>query len=238
MATQNSADQQADRSPLSLSRLREAFAQMLGSTLGAGSSPAADEASPDQGNPAATTFVDAPSAPCEVNPRSVVEAMLFVGRPDNGGTSARELAVAMRGVSPKEIDAAVAELNAVYDADATPYKIESTGSGYRLALRPEFERMRDKFYGRVREAKLSPAALEVLSIIAYRQPLTADEISESRGAPSGAVLSTLVRRQLVRLEHGQSPGAAARYWTTDRFLRLFGLDSLAALPRSEELEKA
>jgi segregation and condensation protein B len=238
MATQKSAEQQANQSPLSLSRLREAFAQMLGSTPGADSSPAADAASPNCGNPAANTFGGARSAPCEVNPRSVVEAMLFVGRPDNGGTSAREMAAAMRGVSPKEIDAAVAELNNIYDADAAPYSIECTGSGYRLALRPEFDRMRDKFYGRVREAKLSPAALEVLSIIAYRQPLTADEISQSRGAPSGAVLSTLVRRQLVRLEHSQNPGAAARYWTADRFLRLFGLDSLAALPRSEELEKA
>jgi segregation and condensation protein B len=176
--------------------------------------------------------------PCEVNPRSVVEAMLFVGLPDNGATSPREMAAAMRGVSPKEIELAVEELNGIYDADATPYSIERTGSGYRLALRPEFDRMRDKFYGRVREAKISTAALEVLSIIAYKQPITAEEINQLRGASSGAVLSTLVRRQLIRLEHAQNTGEAARYWTTDRFLRLFGLENLAALPQSEGLEKA
>ena len=144
----------------------------------------------------------------------------------------------MRGVSPAEIHAAVAELNSIYDSDMTPYKIESSNHGYRLVLRPEYERMRDKFYGRVREAKLSPAALEVLSLIAYNQPLTLEELNQIRGVPSGAVVSTLVRRQLVRLEHAADPGGASRYWTTDRFLRLFGLESVAALPRSEELEKA
>jgi segregation and condensation protein B len=238
MPTQQSAEEGADQSPLSLSRLREAFAQMLGASQGADSSQALEMVPAGAGNTAGGTFGGASQTPCEVNPRSVVEAMLFVGHPDNSPTSAREMAAVMRGVSPKEIDSAVAELNAIYDADATPYTIEGHSSGYRLALRPEFDRMRDKFYGRVREAKLSPAALEVLSIIAYKQPLTAEEISELRGAPTSAVLSTLVRRRLVRLEHAQDAGQAARYWTTDRFLRLFGLENLAALPRSEELEDA
>jgi segregation and condensation protein B len=171
-----------------------------------------------------------------VNPRSVVEAILFVGRPDSRALSARELAAAMRGVSPGEIDAAVRELNKLYEADETPYHIEGTGAGYRLVLRESFARMRDKFYGRAREAKLSPAAIEVLSIIAYNQPITAHEINELRGAPNGAALSTLVRRRLVRLDRSEI-GAPPRYATTERFLKLFGLESLGALPRSEELEK-
>jgi segregation and condensation protein B len=163
--------------------------------------------------------------------------MLFVGRPDNRPISAREMAAAMRGVSPAEINAAIAELNAIYDAEAAPYRIDGSHAGYRLVLREEFERMRDKFYGRIREAKLSPAAIEVLSIVAYNQPSTAEMINELRGTPSGAILSTLVRRRLLRLERC-ADGGGARYWTTDRFLRLFGLENLSALPRSEELEKA
>jgi segregation and condensation protein B len=232
------ASTQADQSPLSLSRLRDAFAQMLGASPGSGSNPPAEMDSSERGSGTNRTLDPPASTPCEVNPRSVIEAILFVGRPDNGATSAREMAAIMRGVSPKEIDSAVAELNAIYAADAAPCKIEGTSSGYRLALRPEFDRMRDKIHGRVREAKLSRAALEVLSIIAYKQPLTVEEISHLRGVPSSAVLSTLVRRKLVRLEHAQNPGEMARYSTTDRFLRLFGLGNLADLPRSEELEKA
>jgi segregation and condensation protein B len=172
-----------------------------------------------------------------INPRSIVEAILFVGRPDNSTFSARELAAMMRGVSPSEVEQIVGELNAVYERDEAPYRIEGTSNGYRLVLIPEFQRMRDKFYGRVREAKLSPAALEVLSIIAYKQPVTAEEISELRGAPNAAALATLVRRRLVRLERSTEPGGQPCYWTTERFLKLFGLDNLSALPRSEELDK-
>lgn len=221
--------EQTDDSPLSLSRLREAFAAMLKP----GSREAKVESPEPQGrDPATVTEGKA----CEVNPASVVEAILFVGRPDNRTFSARELAAAMRGVSPAEVDAAVEDLNSVYDTDETPYRIEGTNLGYRLVLRDEFGRIRDKLHGRVREAKLSTSALEVLSIIAYNQPATADEITQLRGAPSGAALSTLVRRRLIRLDR---PGSDSppRYWTTERFLKLFGLQSLDALPRSEELEK-
>lgn len=222
--------------PLSLNRLREAFASMLSPQ---GKQPEAE--SEEQGKiPTLRSPLPAPRSfdPCEINPRSVVEAMLFVGRPDDRPFFSRELAAAMRGCSPAEIDAAVAELNATYERDAAPYEIVGSANGYRLALRDELARMRDKFYGRVREAKLSPAAIEVLSIVAYNQPTTAEEVSRLRGAPCGVALSTLVRWQLVRLDRPAERLEPPRYSTTDRFLRLFGLENLAALPRSEELEKA
>jgi segregation and condensation protein B len=232
---QNDLAEQARGGPLSLSRLREAFAAMLGE---GGRESRAEAAvrpgrEPEDVLPAGETR----QVPCEISPRSVVEAMLFVGRPDNGPLSARELAAAMRGVSPKEIDAAVQELNTVYDAEQTPYWIEYTGGGYRLVLRPEFERVRDKFYGRVKEARLSPAALEVLSVLAYNQPATVEQLNELRGAPSGAALATLVRRKLVGVERPVE-GGQSQYSTTERFLKLFGLGSLSELPRSEELEQA
>lgn len=175
---------------------------------------------------------------CEINPRTVAEAILFVGRPDNGPLSARELAAAMRGVSPAEIESAVDELNAIYEADGTPYHVEKTNGGYRLALRDEFARMRDKFYGRVKEARLSPTAVEVLSILAYNQPATVEQVNDLRGAPSGAALSMLVRRRLVRVERPDGDDGPPVYVTTERFLKLFGLENLAALPRAEELERA
>jgi segregation and condensation protein B len=220
-------------SPLSLSRLRDAFAAMLGGPKE--EKPAAgSRVSPKLGD---GSFGETAPRSCEVNARTVVEAMLFVGRPDNGPLSARELAAAMRGVSPSEIEAAVGELNATYDDDGTPYWIEQNNGGYRLVLRDEFQRMRDKFYGKVKEARLSPAVLEVLSILAYNQPVTAEQLSELRGAPSGAALSTLVRRRLVKLERSGEGGKSPQYSTTDRFLKLFGLESLEALPRAEELAK-
>ena len=208
-----------------MGRLRAAFAQMLGGERqGAGSSEQGDATAPD-------------SDPGEIIPRSVVEAMLFVGRDDGGSIAAREMAVAIGGVSPAEIDAAVAELNHNYQRDAAPYHIDGSASGYRLALRDEFGRMRDKFFGRLKEAKLAPAAIEVLSIVAYNQPTTADAVSEIRGVPSGPALASLVRRKLVRIDRPEDRREPPRYSTTDRFLRLVGLENVAALPRSEELQK-
>lgn len=227
-------DQQRDESngsPLSLNRLREAFAAMLGEQ-GAGSREQGDRSEDAIETPAPRSL---PPAPCEISPRSVVEAMLFVGRPDNGFISSRELAAAMRGVSPKEIEAAIIELNATYDSNAAPYHIEPSNGGYRLVLRSEFERMRDKFYGSVKEARLSPAALEVLSVLAYNQPATVEQLNELRGAASGAALSTLVRRRLVKLGRPEA-GGEPQYSTTERFLKLFGLEALEALPRAEELD--
>jgi segregation and condensation protein B len=240
-ASQSHAESASESAPLSLSRLRDAFAAMLGGETAPSGGESTEykvlSTEPDQLRDV-NRIPNGCSAAAEINPRSVVEALLFVGRPNNQPFTARELAAAMRGVSPAEIAAAVAELNAVYESAAAPYHIEESHAGYRFVLRDEFSRMRDKFYGRIREAKLSAAAIEVLSVVAYNQPVTIDEINELRGEPSGGVLSTLVRRQLVRLERPAENRAAPRYWTTDRFLRLYGLDSLSALPRTEELEKA
>ncbi|HEX5471953.1 MAG TPA: SMC-Scp complex subunit ScpB [Lacipirellulaceae bacterium] len=221
-------------SPLSLSRLREAFAAMLGEQ-GARGRGQGDVVGEEE---ISTSPCGPPVAQCEINPRSVVEAMLFVGRPDNGSYSARELAAAMRGVSPAEVEAAIAELNSLYNTDGAPYWIDQTNGGYRMVLRGEFDRMRDKFYGRVKEARLPPSVMEVLSILAYNQPATAEQVSEIRGAPSGSALATLVRRRLVKLERAADDIGKPQYSTTPRFLKLFGLENLEALPRSEELEKA
>jgi segregation and condensation protein B len=226
--------------PLSLSRLRAAFAQMLGTEPVAESPATATTSSPPRESAKLRkhdVHVSPATDPCEISPRTVVEAMLFVGRADDRPFSARELAVAMRGVSPAEVEAAVRELNQTYERDAAPYEISATSAGYRLALRDDFGRMRDKFHGRLREAKLSPAAVEVLSTVAYYQPTTAEAINELRGASSGAALAWLVRRKLVQIERPAERGGKPTYSTTDRFLRLFGLESVAELPRGEELEK-
>lgn len=221
-------------SPLSLSRLREAFAAMLG-----GQTANRSDSPEPPGKPTSTpaSARPKPAKPCEISPRTVVESVLFVGRPDNGPISARELAAAMRGVSPSEVEAAIAELNQQYDFDRAPYHIEQSPGGYLLVLRPEFERVRDKFYGRIKEARLSPAVLEVLAVLAYNQPATAEQLNEIRGEPCGAALATLVRRKLARFDRPADKSSPPTYSTTERFLTLFNLENLDALPRTEELEK-
>ena len=118
-----------------------------------------------------------------------------------------------------------------------PYRIVGAGSGYRLSLLEAFDSVRDRFHGRVRQARLSQAAVDVLAIVAYRQPLTSDEISSLRGTPSGNLLRQLVRRRLLRIERSEGKRQPAEYFTTDRFLELFRLESLEDLPQAEELEQ-
>jgi len=187
---------------------------------------ASDGALPDS----APEDADGPDDPCPITPSSVLEAMLFVGNRDGSPLTPARAAELMRGVAPGEIAGLVDELNARYEADGRPYTIVSEGSGYRLRLRPEFAPLRNRFYGKMREVRLSQAAVDILAIVAYQQPLTAEQINKLRGKPSGHVLSQLVHRQLLRIER-TAPRRTAQYYTTERFLRLFGLDSLDDLPR-------
>jgi len=228
---------QSAEDAISLDRLSEAFAAMLrtddAAEQPAGSSHRADSA----GRPARRKEGVSPEAPpCKITHCNVLEAMLFVGRPDNQPLPREQLAGVMRDIQPAEIDQLVEQLNRRYDADGTPYRIVSRGAGYRLELRAIFEPVRNKFYGRTRQARLSRAAIDVLAIVAYRQPVTADTIKEIRGTASGAILSQLVRRQLIAISRPKEAPRVREYTTTDRFLRLFGLGDLEELPRCEDPE--
>ena len=242
------APQSAPDQGLSLDELSQAFAGMLGSGEDPYAEPAIEvdddqaavlEAIEPESEPAARSATQDSTADdaCEVSPRSILEAMLFVGNRDNTPLSSQRVASLMRGVRAAEIDELVNELNQQYDASGCPYRIYSEAEGYRLLLREEYGRIRDKFYGRLRHARLSPAALEVLSIIAYQGAQTSEAINRLRGHPSGAILSQLVRRQLLAVERDPAAPRAPRYRTTARFLELFGLESLEDLPRSQEIEK-
>ena len=160
---------------------------------------------------------------------------MFVGHPTGEPLTSERIAALMRGVRPAEIDDLVQNLNEEYAAAGAPYAIHSVGPGYQLALRAEFHSLRDAFYGRIREARLSTAALDVLAIVAYHQPVTAEEIDRRRGKPSGALLTQLVRRDLLAAERPPEKKAKPRYRTTSRFLDLFSLSDLSELPRSQDI---
>jgi segregation and condensation protein B len=105
-----------------------------------------------------------------------------------------------------------------------------------MTLRDDFSKLRDRFYGRIREARLSQAAVDVLAIVAYRQPVTAQQIAALRGKPSPRLLSQLVRRGLLEIHRPADRRDLAEYRTAERFLALFRLGSLGDLPQSEDLD--
>ncbi len=195
-----------------------------------------DAADPRQAQPAIDERAAAAPAG-DVTPRSIVEAAIFTGDPTGRPLSGERLAALMRGVDEYEVDALVRELNDVYAAQRRPYAIRSRQGGYEIALREEFSGVVDRFRGRLRQVRLSQAAIEVLAAVAYNQPVTSKEVTQLRGHASGAILSQMVRRRLLRIERPEESPRTGRYYTTDRFLELFGLRTLEDLPRSEELNE-
>ena len=103
----------------------------------------------------------------ELSPRSILEAMLFVGDPTGQPLEAAKVASLMRGVSSQEIDELVTELNGTYDEVGSVFEIRREDAGYVMGLRHEHEQMRERFYGRVRETKLSQVAIDVLAAVSY-----------------------------------------------------------------------
>jgi segregation and condensation protein B len=227
--------QLAAEGEVSLEQLSETFARLFAADLPqnaaaeSGIPPLAVSQDP------ATAVTDRDDDTGEVTPLRLLEAMLFVGSPSNEPLSAERSASVMRGVAAEEIHDLIRQLNDEYAANRCPYQIVSEGSGYRLTLTAEHQRLRDKFQGRQRQARLSQAAVEVLALVAYHEPLTAEQVNRLRNIPSGAVLTQLVRRQLLRLERNEAEPRVVRYRTTQRFLDLFGLESVADLPQSQDL---
>lgn len=164
-----------------------------------------------------------------------VEAALFVSdRPQ----SARRLAQFAALVDATDVLAAVAELNAAYDADGSPFRIEHVATGLRLLTRPHYAPWLEKVHERQARLRLSPPAMETLAIVAYRQPLTRADVEAVRGVQSGEMLKLLMERELVKIvgEH-ESLGRPYLYGTTRQFLELFGLHNLADLPQAEGLAR-
>jgi segregation and condensation protein B len=164
--------------------------------------------------------------------KRIVEALLFVGGLPLTIARAAEI---IRGLSPEDFQAAIEELNQEYRGYGRPYEITSKRDGFVFALRPGYEVMLKELYGGTREARLSPAALDVLAIVAYRQPISRADIDALRGARSSGVLRQLVRRGLVVMDPGEGGSRQASYRTTPRFLEIFGLASLEDLPRVQDL---
>jgi len=164
----------------------------------------------------------------------IIEALLFVGGAPLTAARAGEV---VRGLTPEQFSEALVKLNHDYRAQGRPYRIQRREQGHELALRPGFRMVLDRLHGTTREARLAQVALDTLSIVAYRQPITRQEVDSLRGAASMSVLRQLVRLGLIAVQRGDGPEGEALYGTTSRFLKLFQLGNLDDLPRTQDLQK-
>jgi len=168
---------------------------------------------------------------------SIIEGALFIGHPDGRAIRESELAALMRDVTVQDVAEEIERLNESYKLNRQAFQIIRDDIGVRLGVASDLETVRRAFYGKVREATLTQGAVEVLSLVAYQPGITGEKIQDQRGKDSESLLSQLVRRRLLeqRREVAQdAKKAVATYFPTERFLNLFGLESLEDLPRVEE----
>jgi segregation and condensation protein B len=163
--------------------------------------------------------------------RAAIEAILFVS---NEPVSVDDLAEAL-GAGAEAVTSELNEMKRLLDENPGGFTLEQTAGGWRFASRPEHEEVLKKYFAKKGEGRLSIAALETLAIIAYRQPITAPEVSDIRGVNSTGVLHTLLERHLIRVSGRKAVvGSPFLYRTTREFLIHFGLNDIRDLPRLEE----
>jgi len=165
---------------------------------------------------------------------SVVEAILFAS--DEPLTSGRlaKIVESTGGQVRKCIEA----LNAKYEANHNAFRIEQIAGGYQMLTLSTYNQWLSKMLRVRSDTKLSPAAMETLAIIAYKQPVIRVDIEAIRGVAVGEVIRSLMYKGLVKIVgRAEILGRPMLYGTTKKFLEVFGLNSLKDLPKAEELRR-
>jgi segregation and condensation protein B len=168
----------------------------------------------------------------EVNElRAALEAILFLSsdpvRVDDLAESLDE--------SKETVSTALDEMKRNLDEHVGGFMLEQAAGGWRLTTRAEHDSILKKYFAKKGENRLSLAALETLAIVAYRQPITAPEVSDIRGVNSSSSIRTLLERRMIRVAGRKNVvGSPFLYRTTKDFLVHFGLNDIRDLPRLEE----
>jgi segregation and condensation protein B len=163
----------------------------------------------------------------------VVEALVLASPEPLSATRVAQIAPEC---TPALVTELVAELNEQYLKTERAFEIWEVAGGYQVRTRAEFSGYLQKLQ-KQRPLRLSGAALETLSIVAYKQPATRADIEHVRGVDVGAVVKSLLERGLMKIDgHKDVPGRPMLYSTTRRFLEVFGLQSIKNLPALRELE--
>lgn len=145
-------------------------------------------------------------------------------------------AIGEEGVTPELVEATLARMGEEWRKTGRGLRIERVAGAWRMTTAPELDPFLRSLHGATGTSRLSAAALEVLALVAYRQPITLPEINFIRGVNSSSALRTLLDRGLVRVAGRKKVvGKPFLYRTTTQFLVHFGLDGIGDLPKPQEL---
>ena len=170
----------------------------------------------------------------EATLETVIEAVLFAS---DEPLSPKRLVEIVEAGSVKEVNACVKRLNKTYRDTGRSFRIEKISGGYQMMTLSVFNSWITKLIKVRSDNKLTPAALETLAIVAYKQPIIRADIEAIRGVASGEVLRNLMYKGMVKIVgRAEIIGRPMLYGTTKKFLDVFGLNSLKDLPKIEELK--
>ncbi len=162
-----------------------------------------------------------------------VEAALMTT--DRAIGSAR-LGEVLGNMAASQVTAAITSLNEIYQQTGRSFRIEKLAGGWQIVSLPEYAEVLSSLHKTRQSNKLSPAAMETLAIIAYKQPVLRAEIETIRGVASGEMVRSLMERHLVKIVgRAEDIGRPMLYGTTKAFLEVFGLAGLKDLPNAREL---
>ena len=165
--------------------------------------------------------------------KHIVEALLFVA---DEPLSATKIARSVTGIDGRRVRQLIDELRGEYEREGRAFTIEELAGGFRMLTRPHFHPYLKVLFRQPRDARLSAAALEVLAVVAYKQPTNRAEVETIRGVDCSSALETLLEHRLIRIMgRSEELGRPFLYGTTREFLEHFGLKSIRDLPQVEEL---
>ena len=188
-------------------------------------------------------FMKAPDeTPCaDQSIESRVEAVLLsISRPLSETKLVDMLGVGSASAKDKMpvtmVKQAIDHLNTEYAQSGRSFRIERLAGGWQLLTLSKFGPLLTRVHGAKLQGRLTPAALDTLAIIAYRQPTLRSELEAVRGVACGDVLRGLMERRLVRITgRAEELGRPMLYGTTSEFLRVFGISRIEDLPQAREL---
>ena len=185
-----------------------------------GELPDSPDANDDGGSSeSAESLADSFPATLSTSPRvtsqQILEAALFVGGTEL--TLKRLCTLLHNEFTSDQVQLFVEKLNQRYADEDRPYEIGFGEGGYRMTLKPEFDDVRNRVFGLgPKDVKLSQDALQVLSLVAYQQPIAGDRVAELRGSNATGTLRQLLRRQLIALDRPHDDSKQVCYTTTPR----------------------
>jgi segregation and condensation protein B len=166
---------------------------------------------------------------------AIIEALIFASEAPLASKKIHEI---LEEISEKEIRECISRIGDKYRETASPLEIIEVAGGYQIVTRSEFAGWLNKLFRSRTAGRLTAKGLETLSIIAYRQPITKQEIENIRGVNVDGVVRTLIERDLITVTgRHKAPGNPLLYGTTPYFLEYFGLKSIADLPKLKEIDE-